>query len=144
MTLYYHRAKKCIFETDHWSRVASGSARCSGLLQRAPAVCCSWTAVSSCSRCVCHSGCWPRTCPSQPAPVPTRASFQNLNLKAQISVSNFLHTNSETAILITTLMIHFVIFNTRLLVWCKFILASFFFWFSVPCGRLVLRRFGGK
>lgn len=60
---------------------------------------CNRTAVRCCSsRCVCHIGCWPRTCPSRPAPVPTRVSFQNLNLIDQISVFNFLHTNSETAI----------------------------------------------
>ena len=146
MTLYWHRAKKCIFETAQWSCVASGSAGYSGSLQRVPAVCCNRTAVSWCSSCcVCHTGCWPRTCPSRPAPVPTRAaSFQNLNLIAQISVSNFLHTNSETAILITTRMIHFVFVNTRRFVWCKFILASFFFWFSALCSRWVFRRFGGK
>jgi len=134
----------CIFETVQWSCVASGSARYSGSLQRVPAVYCSRTAVSWCSSCcvcvfvcvcVCHTGCWPRTCPSRPAPVPTRASFQNLNLITQISLSNFLHTKSETAVLIIMRMIHFLLVTTRRLGWYKFILASFFFWFSASFSR---------
>jgi hypothetical protein len=43
--------------------------------------------------CVCHTGRWPRTCPSWLAPVRSRSSFQNLNLITQSSVCHFL-TNS--------------------------------------------------